>query len=387
MRHGSSEAIEVLERLVAFDTTSDRSNLELVDWVEAYLADRGVRSWRLPDDEGRKANLLARVGPDAPGGVVLSGHTDCVPVEGQPWSQDPFVLTRRGDRLVGRGTTDMKGFVAVVLAHVERMVAADLQRPVWLAWSYDEEVGALGARELSQAVADRAAEPAVTVVGEATELAIVTMHKGVRAFRTVVHGADGHSSRPHEAANAIVAAGRIVTFLDDLAADRREHGRDDRFDPPFTTFNVATIAGGQAINIVPRRCELTWEYRPVPADDDDALAARVEAHVSGEVEPALRSTAPDARVETERTAATPSLGGRVGATTIELVRGWTGHDAPTRTVPYATDGGWFERRGIPTVVCGPGTIAEAHRPDESIAVDDLEDCGRLVERITAWAAR
>lgn len=378
-----SDTVDILERLVAMDTTSRESNLELLEFVEELLGTHRIDTKRTYNEDETKANLLARIGPETEGGVVLSAHTDCVPVDGQRWSADPFVLTRDGDRLFGRGTTDMKGFLAAALALVPEAAGADLQRPLYLALSYDEEVGALGAETLVDDLIRHHPTPSAVIVGEPTSMQPVTAHKGVRAFRTVVHGKDGHSSKPDLAANAVAAAARLAVFIDELAAERRAEGSDPRFDPPATTFNLATISGGQAINIVPARCELTWEYRPVPADDSDDLRRQVDAHARDEVLPRLQRTWPGATITTEPDAVVPALDAEEGGAAEELVRRLTGSEEPAGTVPFGTDGGHFQQAGLSTVVCGPGDIDQAHQPDEYIEVAQLEACDRMLGRLVA----
>lgn len=373
--------LELLETLVGLDTTTRGSNLELIAFVEGLLDHHGVASTRVPSPDGTKANLLARIGPDAPGGVVLSGHTDCVPVSGQPWSRDPFVLEQRGGLLYGRGTTDMKGFLAAVLAALGNMTSASLRRPILLALSYDEEIGTVGAPSLVEHLLATQARPAAVVVGEPTSMETVTAHKGIRSFVTTVHGRDAHSSQPHRAANAVAAAARIAAYIDDLAEEHHAAGSDPRFDPPHTTFNLATINGGQAINIVPRRCELAWEYRPVPADDGEAIRAQVDAYIEAEVLPRLRATVDDCRVDTRADALVRAMATEEDGVADRLVRGLTGYDGPERTVAFGTDGGHFQAAGLSTVVCGPGSIDQAHQPDEYLEVEQLHACERMIEEL------
>ncbi len=381
------DTLSILEQLVAIDTTSATSNLPLIEQVEGFLADHGVASRRLMDASGKKAGLVARIGPDREGGVVVCAHTDCVPVAGQPWSRDPFTLTRVGSRLFGRGTADMKGFLAAVLQTVPAMVAADLQRPVILALSRDEELGALGAADLVRALLDDQPRPTAAIVGEPTSMRIVNAHKGVRAFTTTVTGRDGHSSRPQHAANAVAAAARIATFIDELASRHRDGAADARFDPPYTTFNLATISGGQAINIVPRRCRLTWEYRPVPADDNETIRRQVDAFVEREVLPRLRVTYARAEVATVTDAILPSLDVEEDGAAEALVRDLTGSRRAAGTVPFGTDGGHLQAAGISTVVCGPGAIDQAHQPDEFIEVDQLEAAERFLADLVSHLSR
>jgi acetylornithine deacetylase len=379
--------LELLERLVQFDTTSKGSNLELLEFVEALLDRHGVSAERVDAPDRTRANLLARIGPPVEGGVVLSAHTDCVPVTGQPWSHDPFRLHHDGDRVTARGTSDMKGFIAGILAAVPRMAAADLQRPILLALSYDEELGTVGAPSLVDRLIETQPRPEAVIVGEPTSMEVVTAHKGVRSFTTVVDGVDAHSSQPHRASNAVVAAARVATFIADLADERRRLAADPRFDPPHTTVNVATIVGGQAINIVPRRCELAWEYRPVPADDSDELRTRVEEHIDREVLPRLRAETGRGDIETRPEAFARALGAELRGPAEELARALTGYRGPDRTVAFGTDGGHFQAAGLSTVVCGPGSIDQAHQPDEFIELEQLAACDHMIAALVDRCSR
>lgn len=374
-----ADELELLAALVAHDTTSRSSNLGLLALVEELLDDLDVPHERVPSPDGTKANLLARIGPAEPGGVVLTGHTDCVPVDGQPWTTDPFRLRHEGSRVVGRGSTDMKGFLAVVLAALTDAPLDALRRPLLLALTYDEEIGTVGAPSLVDRLVASGPRPAAVVVGEPTSMQVVGAHKGVRAFTTVVQGLDGHSSQPHRGANAVVAAARLAGYLDDVAARRRAVRADPDFDPPYTTVNVATLAGGQAINIVPRRAELSWEYRPVPADDSDAIRDEVERFAREQVLPALRRDTGVGTITTRRDAVARALRPEPGGPADRLVRTLTGDDGPTRTVAFGTDGGHFQAAGLSTVVCGPGSIEQAHTPDEWIELDELAACRRFVD--------
>jgi acetylornithine deacetylase len=372
---------DLLERLVAMDTTSRSSNLELIAFVEALLDDHQVPHRRVLDPTGTKANLIARIGPAVPGGIVLSGHTDVVPVDGQPWTRDPFTLHAEGGRLYGRGTTDMKGFLASVLAAVPAAIAAPLTRPILLVLTYDEEIGTVGAPSAVDALLATEPRPAAVLIGEPTSMEVVNAHKGVRAFTTIVDGLDGHSSQPQRAANAIVAAARLASHLDDLAAARREAAADPRFDPPYTTVNLATIHGGQAINIVPRRCELTWEYRPVPADDSFAIRDEVERYAAEVVLPQLRAATGVGEITTRTDAVAAALAPEHDGVAEALARELTGYGGPARTVPFGTDGGHFQAAGLSTVVIGPGSIEQAHTPDEWIEVSQLERCDAMLARL------
>lgn len=379
------EVLDILGTLIAFDTTSERSNLALIDWVGERLRAAGATCRRLPDAEGSKAGLLARIGPDRPGGLVLSGHTDCVPADPEAWASDPFELSRGDDRVVGRGVADMKGFLATVLTALAGTEPASLQRPVLLALSRDEELGTLGAPDVVAALEDWEADPDCVIVGEPTGMRPVTAHKGVRSFRTVVTGTNAHSSQPQEAANAVTACARLAVFIDELGESRWEQPGDPRFDPPCTTFNVGIVRGGVAVNVVPDRCELVWEYRPVPADDSFALRERVTEFVEADLLPRLRRHVPGGEITTESLAVVPTLSGRDSDAAVALVGALPGVGGGPGTVAYGTDGGHFEAAGWPTVVCGPGSIDQAHRPDEHVAVGQLRRSLAMVEGVLGRA--
>lgn len=377
---------ELLDHLVGMDTTSARSNLELVATVESLLDEHGIPHERVLSPDGTKANLLACIGPQVAGGVVLTGHTDCVPVTGQPWSRDPFTVHEEAGRLYGRGVTDMKGFLAVVLAALPELARADLAAPVLLAFTYDEEIGTVGAPSAVDRLVAAFPRPRAVVVGEPTSMGVVTAHKGVRAFTTTVDGLDGHSSRPDLAANAVAAAARIAAHIDRIAEERRGDAgsHDARFTPPYTTFNLATISGGQAINIVPRRAELTWEYRPVPADDHEAIREEVDRFITAEVLPQLRRDTGTGAVTTRPDAVARALAAEEDGVAERLVRALTGDRSPAETVAFGTDGGHFQAAGLSTVVCGPGDIAQAHQPDEWIAIDQLAAAERFVTALSSF---
>lgn len=383
-RARTQSAIELLERLIAFDTTSELSNLALIDFVEDYLAGHGVASRRSSDHPG-KANLLATVGPASEGGIVLSGHSDVVPVADQDWSSDPFILERRGGRLYGRGTADMKGFIATALAAVPSALAAGLRRPLHLAISYDEETGCFGAHSLIRDVVSALPRPAAVIVGEPSEMRLITGHKGIAVYRTEVTGLEAHSSETHRAASAIFGAARLIGFLDGLARERRDGPPSEDYDPPYTTFNVGMIEGGTAHNIVPRRCGFTWQVRTLPEDDGEAIFEAFERFAEEEVLPELRATAPQAAIETTCLAAVPGLAEQPGSPAEALVRLLTGSNSDAK-VSFATEAGLFQQAGMPTVICGPGSIRQAHQPDEFIEVSQIEACEDFLGKLIGWAA-
>ncbi len=362
--------LDHLRALVASDSTSGGSNLAVVERARDAIGDRAgeVVVQRHPD--GDRANLLARFGPDGPNGVVVSSHTDCVPVTGQDWATDPFELVEADDRLVGRGTTDMKGHIACVLDSVAELGDADLAVPIWLALSYDEELGALGAVPIAEELVQRDHPPARVVVGEPTSMGIVNAHKSVRAYTYTFQGLGGHSSQPDGGANALRALVRLGAFIDDLANEQR-HTTDDRFEPPFTTFNLAMASAGTAINIIPDRAELTFEYRALPSEDGPDLADRIEAHAREVVLAEMQRTHPGSTLQITSPGILPALSDEPDGAAEALVRNVLGTGSPARTAPFGTDAARFQAVGMSAVVCGPGNIDIAHRPDEWIARDQL----------------
>lgn len=377
-------ALALLDRLIAFDTVSARSNLALIDWVAAWLHGHGVEPVVLPSPDGAKANLYATIGPDGPGGVVLSGHTDVVPVTDQSWDSDPFVLTERDGRLYGRGTADMKGFLALALALVPALAARRLAVPVHLAFSYDEELGCLGVPALVRHVVQHLPLPRLVIIGEPTLMQPVNAHKGVFGFRTTVTGKDGHSSLTHIAASAIRPAAAIAGFLYDLADEKRAEAEPGSgFEPPYTTFNIGTIAGGTALNIVPRSCTMEWEFRPLPGEDPAAILARIEHFIAERVRPDLVAQHPAATVETVPLCAVPPLRPDPDGPAETLVRHLTGSNA-AGVVPFGTEAGVFQQAGISAVVIGPGDITLAHRPNEYITRGQLAAGAAFLDRLAAW---
>jgi acetylornithine deacetylase len=375
------DLLAVLERLVAFDTTSRESNLPLIDWLGHRFDGVADAVVRVPDDTGTKAGLLVRFGPDTGGGVVLCGHTDCVPVDEQSWASDPFTLRREKDRVHARGTADMKGFIAVCTVLASDFAAADLARPIWFAFTYDEEVGTLGAPNVVAALERAGADPTAIIVGEPTMLQPVTAHKGIRSFRVTIIGEEGHSSRPDEGANAVAAAARIAAYIDDLARKKAEEDHQP-FDPPYTTFNLARIHGGTAINIIPNRCVLDFEYRPVPDDDSAHLRNQIAEYANNEVLPDLQRGFAAAEIAFEDMSATPALGPERNGAAEAIVRRIGDLEEPAGVVSFGTDGSHFQAAGWSTVVWGPGSIDVAHRPDEYITLDQLQACRDALSRLT-----
>ena len=380
-----ASAVEILDRLVAFDTVSARSNLALIDWAEFYLGRYGITSERSSAGAG-KANLFATIGPAGAGGVVLSGHTDVVPVAGQEWQSDPFRLSERDGRLYARGSADMKGFIALVLALVPEAARRTLKVPLHLAFTHDEETGCFGAPALIRALPDGAARPTLAIIGEPTSMQVANRQKGCAFFRTRVTGRDGHSSAPERGVNAIAAAAEIIAAIGRLAAEARGRARPDSgFDPPHTTLSVGTIAGGSAVNIIARECAFEWDLRNLPGDDAIELKARIDAFIAADLLPRMREVHPEASVATETVVAVPPLVPIAGSPAEALARRLTGANATT-TISFATEAGLYQEAGIPAIVCGPGSIEVAHKPDEYITRAELAAGHGFLARLLDWAA-
>ena len=378
------ETKSVLRDLVAFDTTSRNSNLPLIEFVGDYLSDRGATTRLIPSADGAKANLFCTIGPYIPGGVALSGHSDVVPVDGQDWSTDPFTLTEANGRFYGRGSADMKGFIACTLAMTTRFTEMELNRPLHFAFSYDEEIGCLGVGRLIDAIRSELPRPAAVIVGEPTGMQIATAHKGICAMTTTVRGREAHSSRPQDGVNAIGAAASLVSYLYRLCDDLAETARYDRFEPPYTTFNIGQITGGDAINIIARECLLNWEFRPIPGSDPARIIAHVEAWVKDELLPRMQATDPSYSIENICEFVVPPLDAPDGSVAELLAREATELNS-TGTVAFVTEASLFADAGVPAIVCGLGDIAQAHQPDEFIEVSQLDACLGFLERIARQA--
>ncbi len=375
-------ARELLEKLVFFPTVSDQSNLELVNWVAEYLKSWGVESHLVYDDTGDKADLYALVGPSVEGGVVLSGHTDVVPVEGQEWSADPFTVVERDGRLFGRGTCDMKGFDALALWAVQAAVRRGLKKPLILALSYDEEVGCLGAPRMIDAMRESLPPAEAVIVGEPSMMKVVTGHKGAVGFKTHVRGFEVHSSLVHTGVSAVMTAARLVEWLrqrleENIAAT--PNPEDALFEPPFTTLHVGVIHGGTASNITARDCEFLTDIRCPPSQDPQDWLARFRQEVA-RVEAEIRAIRPEAAITITPRMSNPALRPERNGAAERLARMLTG-DNGRHVVSYGTEAGQFQERGHSVVVCGPGDIAQAHQPDEFISIEQFQAGQRFMERL------
>ena len=376
----------MLDRLVAFDTTSRNSNLPLIDWVRSYLDQHGVPYRLSHSASGQKANLHAVIGPEAPGGIALSGHVDTVPTDGQAWTGDPFQLRDLGDRLMARGTCDMKGFVACCLAAVPNFQAARLRRPIHLFITYDEEVNFAGARRLVADLAENGQTPALCIVGEPSSMQPILGHKGRLAVRVSVRGHAGHAAEPGCGVNAVHAAAEAVAAIAAEARRLRQEGPfAEDFDPPHTTLQVGTFSGGTILNIIPDQAQFEIELRPVPGDDAHAVLARVQAHAASMIEPAMHAIDPATGFQFEVDNWAPPLALPGDHDLAALVHQLTGRNQGGY-VSYATDAGLYQQSGIPSIVCGPGDIAQAHRADEWIAKSQLDACDAFLQRLAVHQA-
>ena len=374
----------LLARLVGFATVSRDSNLALIEFVRDYLQGLGVDCELIYNAERSKANLLASMGPQVAGGIVLSGHTDVVPVDGQAWTVEPFCLSEADGKLFGRGTADMKGYLASVLAAVPQFLASDLRRPVHLALSYDEEVGCLGVRSLLELLPQRIPAPALCLIGEPTELKPVLGHKGKLAMRCHVHGAACHSAYAPSGVNAIEQAARLIGRLGEIGATLAEPElQDSRFDPAYSTVQVGVIQGGTALNIVPADCRFDFEVRALPDFAPQAVVDELQHYAQTTLLPAMQAIKAETSIRFEQLSAYPGLATPADSAAARLIAQLCGSDAFS-TVAFGTEGGLFDAAGIATVVCGPGSMEQGHKPDEFVSVEQLHACDRLMDRLAAW---
>jgi acetylornithine deacetylase len=375
-------AIALLDRLVSFDTESSRSNLPLIDFVEDYLLGLSARFTRIPNAAGDKAALFVTFGPDIDGGVVLSGHTDVVPVTGQKWTTPPFVLRRDGERLYGRGTCDMKGFDALCLAMAPEFLAAKLKKPIHIMLSYDEETTCAGCLDTIARFGQDLPRPALAIIGEPTMMQVADSHKSIATYRTCVTGHEAHSSKPWLGVSAVHIACELVAALErigvELQSDRDPHGR---FEPAFSTVHVGMIQGGTARNIMARQCEFFWEFRGLPHSPQDAALNRFEA-VSAALAAERFGNFPNAKIETFVEIEAPGLaaGADSSASNLALALSRANH---TIAVPYATEAGQFQFGGLPAVICGPGSIDQAHQPDEYIDIGQMAEGVAFLRRLAS----
>lgn len=384
MRGADYSAAELMARLVAFDTTSHKTNLPLVRFVEDYLAQHGVASYLVPSQDSQKASLFATIGPAGVSGIGLSGHTDVVPVDGQTWDSDPFTVVERDGRYFGRGTSDMKGFLACVLAAVPDFKRRALKVPVHIVFSYDEEIGCIGVRPLISELGARLQRPRVVIVGEPTSMAVVDAHKGPVRWHVEVKGEAAHSSMAHLGVNAITYAGRLLGELERIEAELKARPPVERFEPPYPTLQVTMIEGGTASNIIPVSCSIGFEVRALPGLDTAAIEQRLRAFAERHCLPEMQRTSADASITIQQTNCVPPFSAQNQSEAVALALNLAGQNE-THAVSYATEAGLFQDAQAPSVVCGPGSIAQAHTANEWIAKSELDKCMIFLDRLGQWA--
>ena len=377
MRH----SIRYLERLVSFPTVSRDSNLDLIGFIRDFLAKLGIESTLVHSEDGRKANLWATIGPKDVSGVVLSGHTDVVPVEGQAWTSDPFRLAAREGNFYGRGSADMKGFIACCLAIAERASKAPLKTPIHFAFSYDEEIGCVGVRRLLDLLKDAPVKPRLCIVGEPTLMQAVTAHKGKLGFRVTAHGLEAHSSLAPIGVNAIYMATDLIAAIRSIQQEIAEHGvRDGDYEVAYTTLHVGKIQGGEVMNIVPNRCSFDFEIRYLPEDDEQSIVARIKK-AAEKIAESYRNVFAEARFDFADLQSYPAMNTPVDSEAVKFVHSLTGGNS-TGKITFGTEGGLFQKAlGTPAVVCGPGNIAVAHKPDEYVSETQMAQCDRMMEQL------
>lgn len=377
---------ELLARLVSFDTTSHKTNLPLIGFVEDYLRQHGIASARVTSDDGRKANLFATIGPTDTPGIALSGHTDVVPVDGQTWDSDPFTLVESDGRLYGRGTADMKGFLACCLASVPRFRQRPLATPIHLAFSYDEEIGCIGVRPMLAQLGQALVRPRMVIVGEPTSMRVVDAHKGPVRWNVEVTGRAAHSSMAHLGVNAVSYAAKLIDELRRIEQQLKDSGGDPRFEPAYPTLQVTRIDGGTATNIVPVSCRFTFDVRALPGIDIDRIESRLVEFAEAECLPEMRAVAPEAGIAIARENSVAPFLAEPRSEAVALCLSLLGTNQ-TSAVSYATEAGLFQEAGAPAVVCGPGSIDQAHTANEWIAASELDTCMTFLDRLGAWAER
>ncbi|WP_339670507.1 acetylornithine deacetylase [Dasania marina] len=376
------ESLELIEKLIQFDTTSYKSNLELIEFVRDYLLSFGVESQLVYNPEQSKANLYATIGPKDVPGVMLSGHTDVVPVTGQNWHSEPFSVVEKDGLLYGRGTADMKSFIAIALAFVPEMLRANLTTPVHLAFSFDEEIGCVGVRHLLKMMADMPIKPAMCIVGEPTSMQVVNAHKGKLAQRVTVKGLEAHSSLPHTGVNAVDYAAELVVYIRKLGKQLAEQGpHEEGFEVTYTTLHTGKINGGTALNIVPKECTFDFEIRNIPGQDPVPLLEDIKNYAFNTLQPEMTAVDKDSGFEFNQLSGYPGMFTPADEDVVNFVKGLTDVQG-LKKITFGTEGGLFtERLGIPTVVCGPGNIKQAHKPNEFIALEQVAAMNSFMRRL------
>ena len=375
-----SKAVELLKTLVGFDTTSYNSNLELIEFIQSYLSSYDIDSTLIHDESGKKANLYATIGRTDIGGVMLSGHTDVVPVAGQDWDTDPFSLTESSDKLYGRGSADMKGFIALVLSRVPEMVSSELTKPIHLAFSYDEEIGCVGVQRMLDLLEHQPIKPSCCIIGEPTGMEVVIGHKGKHATRVKVRGHACHSGQSPLGVNAIDFASELIVYIRKLAHEKAQNGPFDKdYEVPYTTLHTGVVGGGTALNIVPNLCQFDFEIRHLYEEDPQHLLDQIKSFARDHLENEMHLIDSDTGFDFETLATYPGLLTDPGIEFVTYVKGLLDNNAHSKVI-FGSEGGLFQKRlGIPTLVCGPGNIDQAHKANEYISLDQLQKGGNFLD--------
>ena len=375
-------SIEILRKLVGFDTTSFKSNLDLIKFIENYLNDFNIKSELIYDETKNKANLFATIGGDAKGGIVLSGHTDVVPIKNQKWSSDPFTLTERDNKLFGRGSSDMKGFIAVVLSRVSKMVETKLNKPIHLAFSYDEEIGCVGVHGLLDLIEKKAIKPEFCIVGEPTSMEVVIGHKGKHAYGVKVDGFSCHSGQAPYGVNAINYAAKLITFIEQLNKEKSKIGPfDNEYEIPYSTLHTGLINGGTILNIVPNLCQFEFEIRHLAEDDPKEIMQRIHRYAEELIANEMHKISSKTNIFFSEKINYPGLNISETINPVKQVKDIL-NDTKHKKVIFGTEGGLFKKKlNIPTIVCGPGSINQAHKPDEYIAIEQMEKGGKFMDKL------
>lgn len=378
-----TEIKDILAKLISFDTVSRHSNLALIDYIQDYLQSFGIESRLVPNAEKTKTNLYATVGPNTAGGIILSGHTDVVPVDGQDWHTDPFELVEKDNKYFGRGTCDMKGYLAICLAAVPAMQKANLKRPIHFCFSYDEEIGCIGAVDLVNEIVENLPPVSAVFVGEPTSMQVANLHKSVNSMVTKITGVEAHSSKLNLGVSANLAAAKLINFLSDELDHYQANPQLDltSLEPNYSTLNVGTLHGGNASNIIPKYCEFSVDLRTVPQDDPAVCIASYK-EFSGQVEQQMQAKNPICKIDIIDRAAAPGLAPEIDGEAEKLALAWSANEKAI-AVAYGTEAGLFQKAGYSTIVCGPGSIDQAHRPNEFIEIEQVEKCALFIEKLIA----
>ena len=373
-------AIDILKSLVGFDTTSSKSNLDLIEFIESYLNNHKIKSTLVYDSSGKKANLFATIGSGNERGIMLSGHTDIVPITGQTWTDDPFHLTQKENKLYGRGTADMKGFLALILSRVPKMISTNLSKPIHLAFSYDEEVGCVGVHRLLDLINGNSIKPTFCIVGEPTSMEVVTGHKGKCGYQVVVRGLSCHSGQAPFGVNAINYAAKLISHITEISKEKSIKGPFDYdYEVPYTTLHTGVISGGTILNIVPDSCQFEFEIRHLIEDNPRELINKIKLYAKEHLVPDMHKISSKTDIHFEEKVTYPGLSIDENSEPVRYIKKLLNNEKHKKVI-FGTEGGLFqEKLNLPTVVCGPGSIDQAHKADEYISINQLEKGGKFLD--------